>query len=236
MVNIAVCDDEIFFLENTKSQIEKYLNEKNLQGTICLFDNGDSFLDAMKNQVFDIVLLDVMMPLLNGIETATELRETNITTKIIFVTSSSEYAVDSYSVKASNYLLKPVKYEQMRSALEECIVMISKTPKSITIKTQNCYQKIKLDEIEYFEAQNKTVILYLSSGGSQVTFETLNFFENQLSAEPEFIKCHRSYIVNINNIRQFSATDIETTCKRHIPLSRNCASRFKNAYIKTVFE
>ena len=110
MLRLAICDDMPDFSNHTKHLIERW-NVDNL--VIEVFDNGDSLIAAHVANPFDIILLDIIMPLLNGIDTAAEIRKSDKTVKIIFLTSSSEFAIDSYSGKATNYLLKPVVAERL---------------------------------------------------------------------------------------------------------------------------
>lgn len=99
-MKIAVCDDESFFLESTAAAVRQWFSEKNLPLQLSCFDNGDSLISAATREKFDIIILDIIMPLLNGIDTAREIRRHDNAVKIIFLTSSEEFALDSYSVKA----------------------------------------------------------------------------------------------------------------------------------------
>ena len=107
MFRIAICDDEPVF----SAQIDAIISHWPARPAGVrteIFHDGDSLIRAHEEMPFDIILLDVLMPLLNGIETAAEIRSKDKNVKIVFLTSTPEFALDSYSVKASNYLLKPV--------------------------------------------------------------------------------------------------------------------------------
>lgn len=88
-------------------------------------------------------------------DTARELRQTDKAVKIIFLTSSPEFALESYEVKAQGYVLKPIVYEQLKDMLDECAHAITDEPAHIILKTSFGYQKLYLHDIEYAEAQNK---------------------------------------------------------------------------------
>ena len=104
MIRIAICDDSSAFLHQTKFMIDHWDNyPQNI--TTELFEDGDTLILAHSKRPFDIILLDVVMPLLNGIDAAKELRRKDKTVKIVFLTSSAEFAVDSYTVKASNFFV-----------------------------------------------------------------------------------------------------------------------------------
>ena len=106
MLRIAICDDDPTFLTLTAAVIGRWEN-KPLDLQLETFENGDELIRVHDEVPFDIVFLDVLMPLLNGIETARAIRERDKKVKIVFLTATAEFAVDSYTVKADNYLLKP---------------------------------------------------------------------------------------------------------------------------------
>ena len=112
MLRLAICDDMPEFLLSTKMQLEQW-KDKPEELIIELFNNGDSLIEAHIANPYDIIFLDVLMPLLNGIETASEIRKHDSSVKIVFLTSTSAFAVDSYTVHADNYLLKPVAQDKL---------------------------------------------------------------------------------------------------------------------------
>lgn len=139
-LKIAVCDDDNFFLGQAEHAVKRWAEEQDLTVELQLFDNGDSLLTVSRTEQFDVLLLDIMMPLFNGMELAHVIRETNTAVKIVFLTSSPEFAVESYDVKASGYLLKPLQYEKLCSVLDDCKApqdeesphIIAKIPRAIT--------------------------------------------------------------------------------------------------------
>ena len=146
----------------------------------------------------DLIMLDVIMPLLNGMDTARELRNDNQIVPIIFLTSSREFAVDSYEVKAFHYLIKPV------------------------------------DDVKLFRTLDDFV--HLSDGRTIAIRELFSKCEEIFSLENGFFRCHRSYIVNMNNIEQFTKSEIITGLNSVIPISRNRYIAFKETYFNYMFE
>ena len=110
MIRLAVCDDETQCLESTRRLIEQWSAHCGIPVKISCFDNGDTLLESIRCTKTDIILLDIMMPLFNGMDAAREIRELDKAANIIFLTSSPEFALESYSVKASGYMIKPVSY------------------------------------------------------------------------------------------------------------------------------
>ena len=112
-MKIAICDDDINFIDTLCPLLEKWGAEHDILLTLYRLQSGDSLPSTLHRECIDLILLDVVMPMLNGIETARELRNHNQDIPIIFLSSSREFAVDSYELKAFNYLLKPISKDRL---------------------------------------------------------------------------------------------------------------------------
>ena len=222
MLKIAVCDDSPLFLELAIKFINKWSEERQFPVSISSYNNGDDLLAANAEERMDIIFLDIIMPLLNGMDTARELRQTDKAVKIIFLTSSPEFALESYEVKAQGYVLKPIVYEQLKDA-------------HIVLKTSFGYQKLYLHDIEYAEAQNKKVVFHLCTGDTLEASEPLHSFESRFTEDNRFFKCHRSYLVYLQNVDHFTTTQITMKSGRSIPIARGYAKAFKEAYFAQMF-
>lgn len=236
MIKIAVCDDNLLCLNQTKQSIDKWAQEKNLPVTVFSFDNGDVLLDRYRIGKIDIVLMDIMMPILDGMETAREIRKNDSAVKIIFLTSSPEFAVESYDVKASGYLLKPIKYDKLCNVLNDCVQSLRKEPDNIAVRTVLGYQKIYLNNIECIEAQNKKVVFNLNDGSSREALDTISNYAETLTLEKGFFKCHRSYIVYMPNVDHFNSLEIKTKSGISVPIARGYSKTFKEAYFAYIFK
>ena len=235
MIRIGICDDSSAFLHQTKFMIDHWDNRP--QDIITeLFEDGDALILAHSQKPFDIILLDVVMPLLNGIEAANELREKDKNVKIVFLTSSPEFAVASYTVKASNYLLKPVEPAKLFACLNELIIEIKSVSKCLTIKGLDAAHRIPLSNIEYVESQSKHIIFYTSDNKTIESTDPLYAYENTLLLKDGFFKCHRSYIVNIHHIDSFSPSEVVMHSGCRIPISRSHQKNFEDIYFRVVFE
>lgn len=184
----------------------------------------------------DLIILDVIMPLLNGMDTARELRNDDQTVPIIFLTSSREFAVDSYEVKAFHYLIKPVDDVKLFRTLDDLLKTISLPQNLFTAQTDRGFCKIVVGDVDYLEAQNKEVFVHLSDGRIIAIRELFSKCEEIFSLENGFFRCHRSYIVNMNNIEQFTKSEIITGLNSVIPISRNRHIAFKETYFNYMFE
>lgn len=112
----------------------------------------------------DLIILDVIMPLLSGIDTAKEIREDDSAVPIIFLTSSREFAVDSYDVKAFHYLMKPIVREKFFPVMDDFLKIFNSQKITFTAHTASGFCKIAIDDIDYLEAQDKQILVHMADG------------------------------------------------------------------------
>ena len=236
MLKISICDDDLQSLKETEEYINSWCREKHIPAAVTTFDNGDALLSHFHADSPDIIFLDIMMPLFSGMDAAREIRRHNSAVKIIFLTSSPEFAVESYDVKASGYLLKPVVVQKMYDLLNDCIMTINKEPEHMIIRTMGGYQKIYLHTIECIEAQGRKVLFHLTSGESEESLSTFSGYAESLTVEQGFYKCHRSYIVYMPNIDHFNSAEIVTISGICVPVARGYSKSFKEAYFNHMFK
>lgn len=236
MMKIAICDDEIHFIDAICPLLEQWAKERGVKLTLCRFTNGDDLVEAHRNECMDLIILDVIMPLLSGIDAARELRNRNQTVPIIFLTSSREFAVDSYEVKAFNYLIKPVDKTKLFLTLDDFLKIYNQPKNFFVAKTTDGFCKIAIADVDYLEAQNKLVLVHLTNGRTIEIRELFSKCAEVFSPENGFCCCHRSYIVNLSNVEQFSKTEVVTIHNAVIPISRNNYTAFKETYFNHMFE
>ena len=237
MIRIALCDDEKDQLSKIRQAVQTWADKRNIPANIATFDNGDSLLEYTLTEQTDILFLDIVMPLFNGMNLAHEIRKTDSNIQIIFLTSSPEFAIESYDVKASGYILKPFSYKKIFQVLDDCTESLHHEPENIVVRTSLGYQKIFYQDILYIEAQNKKTFFHLKNNLSLETLYTFSHFADALTLDKGFFRCHRSYIVYIPNVNHFSATEITVSAKGRIviPISRSHSKDFKDAYFNYMF-
>ncbi len=235
MLRIGLCDDDKGYMEELTDMVRQWAKENKLKIELFSCDNGDKLLAQSTASHMDIVILDIVMPLLNGMDTARELRAQDTAVKLIFLTSSPEFALESYEVRAQDYLLKPVSYDRLREALDACCQMLCAEPKNMVLKTSFGFQKLYFGDVEYAEAQNKRVVFHLRTGREVDTPEPLHSLEDKLVSEDGFFKCHRSYLVYLPNVDHFNSTEIIMRSGRCVPIARGYAKAFQEAYFAQMF-
>lgn len=234
MLRIAICDDMPDFLAQAKSLVSLWKNSSD-DITVELFAEGDSLVDAHFKNPFDIILLDIIMPLMNGIDTAAQIRKNDKSVKLVFLTSSPEFAIESYSVRANGYLLKPIDEDKLYACLDELYEDISDNIKYVVIKDSSFAHRIELRNIEYIEAQGKHVIFAMNNGSRIKSSDPFYLCSEKFTVSDGFFKCHRSYIVNIFRIDRYMPKEITMRSGYRIPISRTAHKDFEAAYFELTF-
>lgn len=198
MFKIALLDDD----KNSLSELTKYLNEyfftHELEYKIYTFTNGFDFLDSLKEN-FTIAFLDIDMPAINGLEVARKLRNIDKNIFIIFVTNMASCAINGYEVEAIDFLVKPIKKEQISFALNKVVDKLDKASyKKINIKTKSGYIAIKDYDIDYIEVSLHSLIFHTRNGEFE-TYGSLKDLENLLNDE-KFVRCNSCYLVNLDSV------------------------------------
>ena len=185
-----------------------------------------------KKRTFDIYLLDILMPGFSGIDLAKDIRDFDHNAQIIFFTASPEFALESYSVKAFNYILKPVTKEKLFSALTDVLELIeNKQGTSIVVKSHDGLQKILLSNLVYIEAMGKKTVYHIFPDRTIKCMEKFSIICESLSNENYFIKPHRSYLVNMNYIDMISKTEIVLQTGSWIPIAQGKSREIKERYL-----
>ena len=238
MIHIAICDDSKQERQILAALFKRYQELHATPLQIHIFQNGFSLLDAIdQGKRFDITILDILMPGENGIEIARNIRASGTDTKIIFLTSSPEYAVDSYEVKAQNYLLKPVTEEKFFASIDSILAELDEkdTASFIIYTTEKQYSRIRVSSLVYGEVTHRTITLHLADQTIISAVMTFTEFQDILKAYPDFIYPHRSYAVNMNYIQYVTKSDIILTDGQKIPLSRNNYTKISEQFLNFAY-
>lgn len=237
MLNICLCDDDINILDYYSYKINKLLERNNYIFTIKTFKNGESLifeLDDNPNR-FDIIIIDIIMKDINGIKTTEVLRKCGYKGIIIFLTSSKEFALDSFKVEPLNYILKNDSFDKFENVFLKAVEKVYKNSnKNIIISSKSQNKIVNLDSIIYMESMNKKVILHKVSG----ELEEINCIFKDLYEkikDYEFIRCHKSYIVNIKYVKSFNKTECKLQKEITVPIGRKYAKKFKNTILENEF-
>jgi DNA-binding LytR/AlgR family response regulator len=235
MLKIAICDDDLQELTRISSLLNQYQAEKEPALRYDAFSNAIDLLDAMRRSVYHILLLDVLMPGLSGIEAAREIRGFDEEVKIIFLTSSREFAVESYAVDAHYYMLKPGTAQKLFPILDRIFIEAQREEDALHVKTSSGFTRIPFGRLEFLEVFSKRLRFHLADSTVKEISGSLSDFENELLCREEFIKVHRSYIVNMESILSLSTKELTTCAKQAVPISRLLYGQVREAYMQHLF-
>ncbi|NLB89208.1 MAG: response regulator transcription factor [Syntrophomonadaceae bacterium] len=239
MLQIAVCDDDIDELSNMVQLIDLYRVSKNLSCEYAVFPNGFDLLSALdKGKRFDIYCLDIIMPGFSGLSVAKEIRVFDKTAPILFFTSSSEYALESYSVKAINYILKPITKEKFYLAFDEILEQIKteKEENAIIVKSHEGLQRILISNLILVEVIGRNVLYHLRSGKVIECKEPFSCVCDKLMNFGCFMKTHRSYIVNMQYIDTIDNHKVTLQNLKSVPIAQGKARKIKEQYLNYQME
>lgn len=233
MIHIAFCDDDFDDVLKMTRLVDEYKIEKSLNCVYETFDNGLDLISFIESgNRFDIYCLDIIMPKLNGIVVAKEIRNVDKNAIIIFYTSSVEFALDAYSVSAANYILKPITKEKFFSSFDEVIERLEMSKEEIfIINSKDSLQSILISNLVYMETSNRCVIYHLVTGRTIESTQSFNECCDVLLNYSYFIKTHRSYVVNMNYINSIKRTEIVLHNQVKIPIPRGQVNEIKASYI-----
>ncbi|MGL5346262.1 MAG: LytR/AlgR family response regulator transcription factor [Peptostreptococcaceae bacterium] len=235
MIKIGLCDDNNLHLNELYQILNSISKDKNISVEILKFNSGEDLINFNKkrNNYFDIIFLDVLMNGINGIDTAKYLNLMSPDSYIVFVTVSKEYALDSYDVNAYSYILKPFNYIKLETIFLNLINNIINNKKNIIyVKNNQDIYSLNLNNIIYFESSLRKLTAY--SLNNEITFyEKLSVLENKLTCR-NFIRCHRSYLVNIKYIKNIVSSDIVTTTGHTIPISKKYLKSIRNNFLEYI--
>lgn len=239
-MRIAICDDDAHDLLHVSRLVSKYLSEEPFPSGVKVvgFENSLELISQLDSgRSFDVFLLDIIMPKLNGLQLAAEIRDRDQIAKIVFLTSSSEYAVDSYAVGAFNYLLKPIQEDKLFSVLKRLRNDISrKQEQQIVVRTQTGLAKLLFHEITYVEVLSRTVYFHRRGEATLASTSTIAQVGALLLADRRFVKPHRCYIVNLDHAKSLSPAGFRMTDDTFVPVSRNAFKPVKQSYLDHCFQ
>lgn len=237
MIKIAFCDDEMEVLHQMNGLLDRYRVERNEDITYAAFQSPFELLTEIEKGIRpDILFLDVVMPGQNGMDVAKEIRQYDTNVKIIFLTSSPEFAVESYTVGAYFYQLKPIWEESffrlMDSVLSECE---KKKKNSLILHSKDGITRINLQQLEYCEVLGRKLLFHLENGAVLEGAGSLDDLAGQLMQYCNFFRPHRSFLVNMEYIQNISSRSIKMVNDAVIPIPHGKCSEIKNTYMEYVF-
>lgn len=238
---IAVCDDEAFYREEAMNFLTTYSNESGNAFDLHIYESGEELLKEYDTTIFHILVLDVEMGAMSGIDVAREIRKKDENVVIIFATSHENYALGAFDVSAMGYLVKPISYVKLKKVLSNAIMTVDfirdrelAKERYIEIKVKYETIRIEVDKIKYIEKRRNVSIIHMD-GCEYTCYETLSQLYSKLDIN-KFCYTHQGYIVNFNMIMEVGKTMVVLADYIEIPISRKYYKEIKNRFMDTIYK
>ncbi len=234
---IAVCDDEQAQIDILKNNLIKYYIDTDIEFYIDEYISGELLIEKYKSvkSPYDIIFLDMEMPDIKGLDVAAAIRELpDRNVSIAFVTSYPEYMQDSFDVQASQYIIKPVVYEQLAKKLDIILKCINASYTNIkVISEKNGERVLYLDYVICIETEKSSKLLVTTISETFLITAKLSDLAKELS-DKDFVSVHRTCLANMKYIRKFNADSLEFTSGKTVNLSRRRLPEIKELFSKYV--
>lgn len=228
MINCAVCDDEPRMLEELTARLRAALEERSTPSRVESFSSGAALLE--RGGDFDLILLDIRMEGMDGMEAARRLRQAGDRGLLIFVTALEELVFDAFAVEAFDYLLKPLDAARFRQTVDRALRALERRSGGrILVQRGTLRRMIPLGDIVYGEVLGRKVYLHLRDGTTVDYYEKLENLERQVDSR--FFRCHRSYLVNLDFVLGCGGGRVTLPRGGEIPVSRLRERAFTQALL-----
>ena len=227
-MRIAICEDNEIHRDILEHLLNRYFSERPIHFELVPYQYGMNFLyDMEEGAYFDMAFLDIYMEDTMGNQIAHKLRAMGYQGEIVFLTASSDFAIEGYDVDASGYLLKPLDYGKLEMVMDRITRNIA--PSTYQIRHRTTVTKLAYHEILYIESSNSKCILHTESGGAYTVYKTLNTIEKELG-DRRFLRCHQSFLVNMDHIKQIGKQFLLSNGD-YVPIRQRGVKAVRQAYM-----
>ena len=235
MLKIAICDDVSAELKHAAGLVHEFLEGSGISAAVREFSHPDELLTACETESFHIFLLDMVMPMISGLELGRSIRRVSTDAQIIYITTEPGFALDAYSVNPLHYLLKPVNEEVLFAALQLAAEKAGFGEEtSVTVKTREGLRTLCADAVVCCEYARHTVIYTLKSGERVVTLTISRSFAEHIAPllrDRRFIQPHAAYAVNMSCAERLSKDGFQMRGGARISVSGKQFAAVRNAYM-----
>lgn len=229
MYHIAIVEDEASFAAQLQEYLKKYQDENDIRFKVSVFGDGEEILKDYQ-PLYDIILLDIEMPKVNGMNAAEQIREQDTDVTLMFITNMATYAIRGYEVGALDFVMKPINYYTFSMKLTRVLKRTKqKAQQEILLTLPDGVKKLNVQQIYYIEVQNRMLSYHTDEG----VFEMRGTMQSveQMFAPYAFAKCNHWYIVNLKHVSEVRKTTA-TVAGHELEVSR----RNRTAFLKALTE
>ena len=226
--HISICDDNAVEAAGIRAMVNVWATDQNRIAKIDVYHSAEQFLFHYSGQKdYDILLLDIEMDGISGVELARRIRKENRAMQIIFITGYSDYILDGYEVEALHYLMKPVSQGKLSEVLDRAVEKLRQKEQALLLETKAGMVRIPIHTIRWLEVRQNYVTIHADS---DVTVKrTLSELEQEL--DEQFFRTGRSWIVNLQDVSRVTKTDVILKDGTAVPLSRGFYEKLNRAII-----
>lgn len=235
IMRIAYCEDEPAQAALVRDMVMQWAESRKITAEVILYESAEEFLFKNETFLYDVVFLDIAMRQMNGVELARAIRQKDKNLPIAFLTADRTFAIEGYEVHAVRYLLKPVTAEKLGSLLDELLEAAEKDMQDtvcITVGEKGAVRKISESSICYIEVLGHYTQLHLKDSSAIRIKESLAAVAAMLHQRELFVKCHRSFVVNLSCVEQISRAECMLSDGTRLPVSRSSYQDLNERFIR----
>ena len=187
------------------------------------FSNPADFLNPYRSD-YDLILMDIELPLFNGMEVARRLREIDSVVTLVFITNMEQYAINGYAVDAMDFVVKPINYYRFSSMLSKALCNIARQEeKEVIVQSAGKITRLRISQIYYVEIRDH-LLIYCTNQGRLESWGKLTDVEDELSAYG-FARCSSSHLVNLRHVVSVSGSSVDVADTK-LPISQRKRKTF----------
>lgn len=230
-LNIAICEDEDMELK----RLEKILEQTGYTVNKYIFNNAADLVNNFKSGKYDLILMDIYMPGMTGVEAVEKIRKKDKDVYIAFCTTSLDHAIDGYRLNVERYLEKPVRYDEVVEVLERALSR-RMTTKRRCIEFGKNQGIVTAEDIVFAEQKNHTVYIHLLNGENIHKIDSLDNLSAELGSA-NFFRCHKSYIVNFDYVENIDRDLFlfEMSTGDSVPIKQRDFPQIRDSFNEYVF-
>lgn len=230
-MNIAVIDDSIDEARQLAGFINTYFTDAHLYQQTSIFNTAAEFFHSWHIDAFNLVFIDIYLKgEAGGIRIAESIRREDDRCAIIFITSSADFALKGFEVRALDYIVKPLRYGRFRQSMDYYrSVYRNKSSHYIQVKESRIMVKLPINHILYTDYSNHYIQIHLYDKTVR-TYMKFQDFSNLLLCYPQFLCCYRNCILNMDKVCSLEKTEFVLTTGEHLPITRNLRPQIHQQY------